>query len=229
MKGEDKVKGGEKPSSEIEEPHPAGSRPHDAGEYAYEMPAPPRSPIISALLILACLYFVWLYRADFMYSLFSADPVDLGNAPDFQGTDLPSDSAVKVKAIPNASRILSLNSMFSSTTFFGVIGSPKVFIITRTADKEAMASFSPQPYTGRLKRVGELPFYEAVKTYAKNTFGKEPAPDAIVVLHQDLPADFKYRGLWAAYPLLLMVLVFNIVLMVIRFRAVKAYKLKQQS
>ena len=175
-----------------------------------------RSPLMIIFMIAASIYLMYGLHGELRYFFSPKQAVDFGNAVEFEGTDLPDHSYVKISGLRNPTKGISLNATWDKTNVFPLMGTSKVYVQTRQETDKENSGLSYGTYSGRLYRMGSLHYFDIVKKFALNNFGIDIKPDAILVRDGETPGDNWYYV--PIYILLVVVALLNFVLLIKRIK-----------
>lgn len=175
---------------------------------------------LSAIVAVICLYFIASIWNDLFYSFVNDKPTYLGKAIGFEYTDLPDDSYVSVYGIRNPSRGIRLNPFGNDRNIFQMMGTKRVFVETLVEDDEKQPGLRSRTFSGRLKRLGNLPSFTIIQEFAAYNFGIDVKEDAILIVAHEKPEDMWHIPF--IFGLLLLILAVNIFLFVRRLVKAKA-------
>lgn len=188
---------------------------HESEPMEFKRRRPRKRPFwISLIVIAIVIYLMVSMRRDLLYNFADIEDVDLGNVVGFAGTEQASDTFVSVTGIRNPSRGIRLDSLFADRHVFQMMGTKKVFVETSVEDDEKSEGLAEKTFYGRLKRLGELSYYNTIRDFAAYNFGIDVEKEYILVRSGDKPGE--QWGILGVYGLLLLVLVFNIVILIRR-------------
>jgi len=173
-----------------------------------------RSPIFLLFMVAASFYLMYAQMDDLLYFFTSATPVQLGDAEEFKGTDLPESTYVSINGLQNPIKGIGLSGTFSKTSVFPLMGTPLVYVQTRQEKDKEAKGLSYGTFTGRLYYMSRLPYFETIKKFAFQSFGIEVNPAAIMVYDGRKPGDNWYY--LPIYALLLVVAALNLTLLIKR-------------
>ncbi len=150
-----------------------------------------RSPFVMLMMIVAAIYLMWSLKDNLLFYFVKEEPVDLGNAIGFEGTDLPNDSMVTIHGVRNPGRGIALSSSFTSNIVFPLMGTTKVLVEIEDDGKkktleEALATTS---FTGRLVRIKDISYYQTIRDFAAFNFGMEVTDDVLLIQAHKKPSD----------------------------------------
>ncbi|RJO67305.1 MAG: hypothetical protein C4523_09680 [Myxococcales bacterium] len=170
---------------------------HDADLAAIAEEAPLASgrargdrPLWFSLGVIALsVYFMIFLRYDLLYYFANAEPVSLGDAEGFAGTDVASDAYVAISGIRNPSKGVYFKGWFSEVNVFQLMGTKTAFVETRKRDDEKSATLDRLTFAGRLMRLGDVSYYSTLRDFAAFNFGIDIPEDAIVIRTQQKPGQ----------------------------------------
>lgn len=139
--------------------------PDDADDFqSVPDPAPRRSPILGAVVIVLAGALLWHLRADLQYSFRSRTPVQLGDARKLTGT-LEDNTFVELSGQPDRRNALFIEPRGekSRQTFFRLLGSSSR-VLVRANDTTGRADIQDR-WKGRLRRFDSLGYAPSMRKY----------------------------------------------------------------
>jgi hypothetical protein len=189
------------------EPKPAPGAPAGAvDEFAHIRRRRARHPAITlggALLAFFLIYYGW---RDLRYALSSSEPVDLGSATTlFAAGDRAAEMVnryVRVAGTPDRESALQLDTKGSweFSQLFRVLGTGDRLFVHRVGDPLPAALAEADVFEGRLIRIDELPYADAIRAYfarhvtATHFFGPDAAVKALAGRAPTAPLAIVDRG-----------------------------------
>ena len=162
----------------------------------------------------ASIYLMYAQFDDLLYFFASRQPVQLGEAEEFKGSDLPDGTYVSIGGLRNPVKGIALSASFYKSNLFPMMGTPLVYVQTVQEKDKEIKGVSYGTYTGRLYRMSRLPYYETIRKFAFQSFGIEVNPDAVLIRDGEKPGDNWYY--LPIYILLLAVAAVNLTFLIKR-------------
>jgi len=170
-------------------PQPAGAGPVD--EFAHIPRRRARHPAITLGGALLAFFLIIYGRRDLFYALSSSEPVDLGSAQALvasgKGAAEMANRYVRVAGVPDRESALELDTKGSwvFSQLFRVLGTGDRLFVHRLENPLPAARAEADVFEGRLIRIDELPYANAIRTYfarhvtATRYFGADAAIKAL--------------------------------------------------
>src|SRR4051812_43939932 len=187
---------------------PAQSKPPAGAvdEFAHIPRRRARHPVITLAGALLAFFLVFYGRRDLRYALSSGEPVDLGNAAVLFSAGTARDELatryVRVAGVPDRESALELDTKGSwvFSQMFRVLGTGDRLFVHRLKNPLPAALAEADVFEGRLIRVDELPYAEAIRSYfakhvtATHYFATDAALKALAGRSQNAPLTIADRG-----------------------------------
>jgi hypothetical protein len=165
-----------------------------------------RHPVITLAGALLAFFLVFYGRRDLRYALSSGEPVELGNAAALfasgKGTADLENRYVRVAGMPDRESALELDTKGSwvFSQLFRVLGTGDHLFIHRTENPLPAALAEADVFEGRLIRIDELPYADAIRGYfakhvtATHYFATDATLKALAGRGQNAPVTISDRG-----------------------------------
>ncbi len=151
--------------------------------------------VLFAIVLVVGVYVMYVLYPDMMYFFANKEPIRLGFVDQLKDSDLPpSNTYVSIIGIRHIER-LELRSLFKDRVLFPFIGTDRFFVVADSKkdderlDAEGLAE---RAYTGRLMRIGDMPYYEKVYNWYLTNRKKEIPPDTLILEDGVRPQDMKW-------------------------------------
>src|SRR4051812_43868633 len=175
-------------------------------EFAHIKRRRARHPVITLAGALLAFFLVFYGRRDLRYALSSGQPLELGNAAALFATgkataDLEN-RYVRVAGVPDRESALELDTKGSwvFSQLFRVLGTGDHLFIHRTENPLPAARAEADVFEGRLIRIDELPYADAIRGYfakhvtATHYFATDAALKALAARAPGVPLSIVDRG-----------------------------------
>lgn len=163
---------------------------------AVEAPAPKasrRRPVWVMLLVIAvCIYLMISLRSDLFFYFVRSEPISLGDAIGFSGTDLPGDTYTSIYGIRNPSKGILLNALFGDKNVFQMMGTKLVFVETLAKNDKKSGTLSSEFYAGRMNHFADVSYFNTVRDFAAFQFGMDIPNEAILIKVYEKPGETHY-------------------------------------
>ena len=151
-------------------PQPAGNPAGTVDEFAHIPRRRARHPAITLGGALLAFFLIVYGRRDLFYALSSSEPVDLGSATTLiasKRADEMVNRYVRVSGVPDRESALELDTKGSwvFSQLFRVLGTGDRLFVHRLENPLPAAQAEADVFEGRLIRIDELPYADAIRTY----------------------------------------------------------------
>lgn len=192
------------------------------------LPAPPRARRVAAFsmmlaTIVASLALLATLHGDVRYFFSAERAVDLGEATAVNAAALATDSFVRVRGTPMASRTVHFQRMLGGETYalFPLAGQRAIFVQVRADDLDAERRESRREWSGRLVSFGQLGArMGTVRGYLRDTLDLPVTSETYVLLADEPPGAYAWSLALAA--LCLAFVLANVAMMVRFFKSLPA-------
>jgi hypothetical protein len=189
------------------QPKPAAGAPAGVvDEFAHIPRRRARHPVITVAGALLAFFLVFYGRRDLLYAVSSSEPVDLGSASALftkgKGADELVNRYVRIAGVPDRESALELDTKGSwvFSQLFRVLGTGDRLFVHRLENPLPAARAEADVFEGRLIRIDELPYADAIRSYfarhvtATHYFAADAVVKALAGRSPNAPLSLADRG-----------------------------------